>query len=188
MYTHIPLSQRLFVINARINIDLKIHIHYNSYYDPIRLVGDIVATIQKRGDTYKISVNFGSDSTGKQIRKHKTWKPNKDYTPKQLEKEIARQAVLFEEEVKNGLFMDSNIKFADFADKWVKEYSAKHHKATNIETNRITLIRVNQAIGHIPLSKLKPHHLNEFYSNLAEPGINKRTGTGLSSTDRKSVV
>ena len=33
------------------------------------------------------------------------------------------------------------------------------------------LPRINEAIGHIALSKLRPQHLNELYKNLAEAGV-----------------
>lgn len=32
-------------------------------------------TIEKRGDSYKITVSCGYDLNGKQIRRHLTWKP-----------------------------------------------------------------------------------------------------------------
>ena len=59
-------------------------------------------TIQKRGDTYRITVSNGYDASGKQIRKTTTWKPAPGMTQKQIEKELDRQAVLFEEKVRTG--------------------------------------------------------------------------------------
>ena len=47
-------------------------------------------------------VSCGYDTNGKQIVRQKTWTPDKNMTPKQIEKEVNRQAVLFEEECKNG--------------------------------------------------------------------------------------
>ena len=76
-------------------------------------------TIQKRGDTYRIRVSAGYDSSGKQIMKSTTWKPAPGMTPKQIQKELDRQAVLFEEKVKSGRCMDGNIRFQDFAERWV---------------------------------------------------------------------
>ena len=40
--------------------------------------------------------------------------------------------------------------------------------------------RTYQAIGHIRIDKLQPHHLLDFYKQLGEPGMNQRTGGGLS--------
>ena len=83
-------------------------------------------TIQKRGDTYRIRVSAGYDAAGKQIMKSTTWKPAPGMTPKQIQKELDRQAVLFEEKVKSGRCMDGNIRFQDFAERWVEDYGKEH--------------------------------------------------------------
>ena len=41
-------------------------------------------------------------------------------TPKQIEKELKRQVILFEESVKNGSCFDSNTRFADYAEIWLE--------------------------------------------------------------------
>ena len=56
-----------------------------------------MATIQKRGNSYTIKVSCGYDSKGKQFIQSMTWKPEPKMTAKQIEKEVNRQAVLFEE-------------------------------------------------------------------------------------------
>lgn len=42
-------------------------------------------------------------------------------TAKQIEKEVQRQAVLFEEQCQNGQALNNNMKFADFAAIWFKD-------------------------------------------------------------------
>ena len=71
-----------------------------------------MATIKKRGNSYLIRVYYGYDINRKQIEHSMTWKPSKGMTPKQIEKEVNRQAILFEESVRNG-FVSSSIKFSD---------------------------------------------------------------------------
>ena len=56
-----------------------------------------MANIRKRGDSYQFRVYCGYDTKGKQIEKTMTWKPPAGMTPKQVEKEAFKQAVLFEE-------------------------------------------------------------------------------------------
>ena len=46
-------------------------------------------------------------------------------TKRQLQKELDRQAVLFEEKCRNGQVLDGNIKFAEFAEKWFTDYAEK---------------------------------------------------------------
>lgn len=129
-----------------------------------------MATIRKRGETYQIRVSSGYDSSGKQIIKTKTWKPLPGMTPKQIEKELSKQAVLFEQQVETGQFLDGTITLAEFADKWFKEYAEKHLKEKTLTGYRDIMPRIINAMGHIRLAKLQPHHLIEFYNNLAEKG------------------
>lgn len=130
-----------------------------------------MATIQKRGNSFKITVSSGYDLAGKQIRHTMTWTPPAGMTTKQAQKEVNRQAVLFEEKVRTGQVLDGNIKFADFAERWFKDYAEKQLRPTTIAGYRKLTNRTYAAIGHIPLSKLQPHHLMSFYDKLAQPGI-----------------
>ena len=137
-------------------------------------------TIQKRGDTYRIRVSAGYDAAGKQIMKSTTWKPAPGMTPKQIQKELDRQAVLFEEKVKSGRCMDGNIRFQDFAERWFEDYGKEHLRTRTYGEYVRMKERTYQAIGHIRIDKLQPHHLLDFYKQLGEPGMNQRTGGGLS--------
>ncbi len=134
-----------------------------------------MATIEKRGDTYKITVSCGYDLNGKQIRRRMTWKPEDGMTARQIKKELDRQAVLFEEKCRNGQVLDGNMKFAEFAEKWFTDYAEKQLRPTTIAGYRWALKRTLPAIGHIRLDKLRPHHLMAFYDNLAESGIREDT-------------
>ncbi len=134
-----------------------------------------MATIQKRGNSYKITVSCGYDLTGKQIRRHKTFTPDKGMTEKQVEKAVQREAVLFEERCRRGQILDENIRFADFAEKWFTDYAEKQLRPKTLARYRSLMPRINAAIGHIRLSKLQPHHLMAFYDNLAEAGVREDT-------------
>lgn len=46
-------------------------------------------------------------------------------TVRQIQKELERQAVLFEERCRTGQVMEGNIKFAAFAEKWFADYAEK---------------------------------------------------------------
>ena len=60
-----------------------------------------MASIEKRGNSYRIKVSCGYKVDGKQVTQRMTWTPDPDMPPKQIEKELQRQVVLFEEECKN---------------------------------------------------------------------------------------
>ena len=129
-----------------------------------------MATIRKKKDNkYEITVSLGYDINGKQIRKYLTYTP-KAKTPKQIEKEVKKQAVLFEEKCLSGQVLNGNMKFKDFADIWFKDRK-KDLRPKTYERYLTLLPRINQAIGHLSLSKIQPPHLRKFYKNLAEGGI-----------------
>lgn len=60
-----------------------------------------MATIEKRNNAYRITVCCGYDINGKQIRRRMTYTPDEKMTAKQIEKEVQRQAVLFEEQCRD---------------------------------------------------------------------------------------
>lgn len=146
-----------------------------------------MATIKQRGDSYKITVSCGYDMNGKQIRRHLTWTPEPGMTKRQMQKELDRQAVLFEEKCRNGQVLDGNIKFAEFAEKWFADYAEKQLRPTTVARYRLLMPRINAAIGHIRLDKLQPHHLMEFYNNLSETGVREDTRY-CSAVDFKALL
>lgn len=137
-----------------------------------------MATITKRGDTYRIRCSLGYDSQGKQVIRSTTWKPKPNMTEKQIEKELNREAVLFEEKCKNG-GGDPHITFEKFSEKWFAEYAKSHLKAKTLHEYKGLSARTYAAIGHIRIDKLKPRHFREFFSQLAAC-ISPRTRKPLS--------
>ena len=129
-----------------------------------------MSTIEKRNGAYRITVSCGVDVTGKQIRRRMTWKPDSGMTAKQIEKELQRQKVLFEEQCAKGLAVGGNIKLADFIELFFKNYAAPMLKKKTITSYRGFTPVVNQALGHLRIDKIKPHHLNEFYHQLSTIG------------------
>lgn len=61
-----------------------------------------MANIRKRGNTYQIRVSCGYDTQGNQVAQTTTWKPVEEMTPRQVEKEVQKQAMLFEEKCLKG--------------------------------------------------------------------------------------
>lgn len=147
-----------------------------------------MATITKRGRSYKITVSCGYDQSGKQIRPSFTWTPPPGMTAKKEEKELQRQAVLFEEQVKAGTVQDGNIRFQAFAEMWMKEHADKNLKIKTYTEYKGLLKRINQAIGHIKISELRTGHLNSFYSNLQEDGIRANNVKATAKSGMKKII
>lgn len=132
-----------------------------------------MATITKRNGAYLIRVSCGYDTNGKQIVFSKTWKPEKEMTPKQEEKELKRVAILFEEKCSTGQYMDGSIKFSEFSKTWLQEYATKQLRATTVFTYETMLEKINEIIGHLRVDKIQPHHLLQCYDKLK--GTEKET-------------
>lgn len=133
-----------------------------------------MATARKKGRGYEIRVSCGIDISGKKLGKSKTWIPDEGMTQKQIEKELARQKVLFEEEVKNGICPDNKIRFVDFSKRWMDEYAKVNLTIKTYARYEIYLKRINQGIGHLKLKDITPLQLNAFYRSLEADGVNQR--------------
>lgn len=129
-----------------------------------------MATIEKRGDAYRIIVSAGYDMAGRQIRRRKIWTPAPNMTERQIAKELQRQAVLFEERVMSGQVLDGSIRFAEFIDYWMEEYAEKQLRPKTVNGYRILLTRIKASLGNITLDRLQPRHLMEFYNELSGSG------------------
>lgn len=129
-----------------------------------------MATVEKRGNSYRITVSAGYDLQGKQIKRRMTWTPTEGMTARQIEKELERQKVLFEKKVQSGQVLDGSTRFAEFADYWMKEFAEKKLRPSTTYRYGTMLRRINEEIGNIRLEKLRPAHLMEFYNKLEESG------------------
>ena len=134
-----------------------------------------MATIEKRGGSYRITVSAGYNTDGKQLKKRMTWKPSPGMTERQIKKELDKQAVLFEQQVETGQFLDGSITLSEFITKWLEDHAEKQLQEKTVVGYKDMLPRIIKALGHIKLAKLQPHHLIEFYNNLAEDGIREDT-------------
>ena len=143
-----------------------------------------MASIEKRGNSYRIKVSCGYKVDGKQVTQRMTWTPDPDMTPKQIEKELQRQVVLFEEECKNKPVV-ATIKFEALAEEWFEEYAKLNLKSTTFTRQRQLTKRVYKAIGHLRLDKITARDIQKFINSLAQEGVNEHTGKPLS---RKTMV
>lgn len=143
-----------------------------------------MATITKRGGSYRIKVSCGYDINGKQMVQTKTWKPDEGMTKKQIEKEVQRQAVLLEESCKIGQ-ITASVKFEAFAEQWFDEYAKINLRHTSYERMRQLTHRVYPELGHMRLDKITGRHVQQFINDLLLNGKNQRNNKPLS---RKTVV
>ena len=131
--------------------------------------------------SYQIRVFRGRDASGKRLKDYiMTWKPTPDMTKRQIEKELTRQATLFEQNCKLGNVSAEKPTFEKYS-AYVMELKERNGmKVKTAVRYRDMLARINAEIGPLKLQDIRPDHLNRLYAKLAEPGQNKITGAGLS--------
>ncbi|MDE5577735.1 MAG: site-specific integrase [Oscillospiraceae bacterium] len=137
-----------------------------------------MATIQKRNGSYSIRVSCGYDTKGKQIIQSMTWKPSEGMTLKQIEKELKRQSVLFEEACMKG-FQSKAVKFETFCEEWFEEYAKTNLRNTTYERLLQLRGRIYPVIGHIRMDKITSRQIQAFVNSLSKEGANERTGKPL---------
>lgn len=146
-----------------------------------------MATYTKRGSSYRIRASVGYTPEGKQVMKSKTWTPTPGMTERQIEKELNRQMVLFDEECRGIAATDGHIKFQAFSEQWFSEYVDKSLGKRTRHNYRQMTPRIYAAIGHLYLDKITPRQLQRFINSLGEPGASRNaTGHGLSPKSIKN--
>ena len=132
-----------------------------------------MATIQKRGNSYTIRVSCGYDVYGGHKEQSMTWKPDEGMTQRQIEKELNRQAVMFEEAVNHG-YKASAMKFQELAEEWFESYAKNTLRSTTYERMLQLTHRVYPAIGHLRIDKITARQLQGFVNSLAKEGANEK--------------
>lgn len=157
--------------------------------------------------SYLLRVNLGF-LNGEQIIKSKTWTPDRKMTPKQMESEVLRQQILFEEQAKQEyqeqLKREAELQkqitnkaennkqhmtFQELADKWLDlQVSSYKYKPSSIIKLKGCKERTYSAIGSILVSQLDFLTIQEFITSLGKDGVNKRTGKGLAVKSQKAYL
>mgnify|MGYP002743709968 FL=1 len=144
-----------------------------------------MATIRRRPNgTYEIKVSCGYGVDGKQRNQYKSYKPEPGMTKRQIEKEVQRQAILFEEDCKRGQ-ITAAVKFETFADQWFEEYAKVNLRPTSYARMKQLTKRVYPAIGHKRLDKITARDIQKFITDMLTNGRNLNNGKPLS---RKTAV
>lgn len=134
-----------------------------------------MATIQKNiikgGISYKITVCYGRDRSGRQKRHYTTYTPPEGMKESRAYKEAVLVAAQFEEKIRQGYQIDAKICFEEYSEQFLVTKQRAGLKKSTYDRYVLLLRRINPAIGHMKLQDIRPQHLNMFYQNLMERGI-----------------
>ena len=131
-------------------------------------MAQIIKKTNKKGETvYQIRVSCGYDYKGRQRTKSMTYKP-KAKSPKQIEKEVQKQAILFEQQCSEQP-IQQKIKFADLADEWLAFETEKGKlKIGSLEVYKGLRERTYNYLGHMYIENITRKVVQKFIFALAK--------------------
>ena len=126
-----------------------------------------MASIRKRGSSYLIVVSMGYDYNGRRINpRQKTVHPPAELTPRQVEKWLNEQAVLFERDCRHTPQPVQQLTLAKYIDLWLTDIAPGKLAKSTIRRDRQDIERILPVLGHYKLTELRPEHFRSFYAEL----------------------
>ena len=137
-------------------------------------MAQITKKTNKKGETvFQIRVSCGYDYKGRQRTKSMTYKP-KAKSPKQIEKEVQKQAILFEQQCSEQP-LQQKIKFADLADEWLAfEMEKGKLKIGSLEVYKGLRERTYNYLGHMYIENITRKVVQKFIFALAKGADGKK--------------
>ena len=131
-----------------------------------------MASIQKRGDSYRIVVSMGYDVNHKKLVEITTFTPDKNLTPKKKQKAIEDFAYEFEKKCRNHERLEGEkTTLKDFIARWAAEKAQQELQPGTLEKYQAVIDSfILPALGHLKLSEIKPHTVNAFFVSLTKDG------------------
>lgn len=131
-------------------------------------------SIEKREDSYYVTVSNGYDKRGKKIRKYRTFRNDNNLTPSKWEKEVQRLAFEFEKEVHDKHIIDSTMTVRELKDHWFEfEVEKKRSPKTALSYEDELNSKILPNLGDIPLNELNPTDISKFLNTLLKDGVRK---------------
>ena len=115
-----------------------------------------------------IDISRGYDYEGNRLKSvQKTVKPPKEYTPKQAEKWVKEQAILFEREVQHSPEpINRSITLAKYIEHWVSNIGPKKLADSTYQRDLQDIRRILPALGNYKLTDLRKEVIREFYEEM----------------------
>ncbi len=126
----------------------------------------------KKGEiiSYRIRVSRGYDEKGKRLKPFfMTWVPDKGMSQKQIERELQKQVVLFEERCNNGeQAVSSKIKLKEFIPQYLETIEVRVSPTTLHFYKKIIANHIIPYFGNKRMQDIKPMHIQDFIKYLTE--------------------
>ncbi len=115
---------------------------------------------QRSPGSWEITVDLGRDATGRRRRRFRTVRGTKAHARRELRKLLAT--------LDRGMELpDERILLRDWLDRWMREVVAPHRRQRTKERYQSLIDKhIAPAVGHVPLARLGPSHIQIFESDL----------------------
>lgn len=136
-----------------------------------------MASVEKRGDSYRITVSCGYSADGsRQIKQSMTWKPSKpNLTQKQLEKQLQAAAAEFEQRCKSEGTVVASVKFEPFCEAYLNDVASRTLKPSTLSYYEQLKPRVYSQIGHLRLDRITPREIDKLIAFLCKERKSAKT-------------
>ena len=133
-----------------------------------------MASIKLRNGSYLLTAYLGYEN-GKQQKKYRTWEIPDGMTHAAAKKKAQKLADEFEDELKKGFCLNSDITVSEYIEHWFNECSVDRNlKERTIESYRKYAKELSEKIGNCKMTEINDNIIKSFLSNLKEPRIKKR--------------
>ena len=147
-----------------------------------------MASIRKRGGSYLLVVSMGYTPNGRRRNpQQKTVRPPAGLTPKQTEKWLQEQAMLFEMSCKKmNPDIDRSITLEKYTEIWLQTIAPDKLAKSTLVREKQDIERFKPYLGSYKLVDLRPEHFRSLYAKLRKQK-NKATGKPLSEATVEGV-
>ena len=147
-----------------------------------------MASIRKRGNSYLLVVSMGYAPDGRRRNpQQKTVKPPTGLTPKQTEKWLQEQSMLFEMSCKKlNPDIDRSITLEKYTEIWLQTVAPDKLAKSTLVREKQDIERFKPYLGSYKLVDLRPEHFRGLYAKLRKQK-NRATGKPLSEATVEGV-
>ena len=127
-----------------------------------------MASIRKRGNSYLLVVSMGYTPDGRRRNpQQKTVKPPTGLTPKQTEKWLQEQVMLFEMSCKKmNPDVDRSITLEKYTEIWLQTIAPDKLAKSTLVREKQDIERFKPYLGSYKLVDLRPEHFRSLYTKL----------------------
>lgn len=117
---------------------------------------------------FQVIVSNGYKANGKKKRKKQTFELDSSLTKAQKKKAKEKIIKDFEEKVKDEYYLKNDMRFIDFTKIYMEDYAKEELSITTCKRYETLLVKINEEIGELKLSQIKPPHIKEFKKKIAK--------------------